>query len=492
MPPTGMSITAPDRTEKRRGDLGPLCGIPEPVRMSTPARSSTVPMHLTIRSSLLMIALLGVLACSEAIGADAAPAAERGAAQQVVISPKPGQVVRSHQPRIRVRSRALSGVLNARLNGVQIGDYFALPRHGVRTLPASVSYGLRRGKNVLAVRVRRRGKAPRQATVRFFVRGKGPLIGAGQDRRVVVGSDVGLYGQAKGVGAAPSKLRWKLVTAPAPLEPAQGSPPPAEITSPDGPTAGFRPTALGSYVLRLTHGSGKSATSDRVKLDAVPPNPLVPIETMRRDGSSFHGIKVGDQVYDNDGQRPLQILVLDRKTLAPVSNKTYLSGDGDELRADVARLTDTDLVIVSAGGTFTNPRADLPIDTLLNRIGVPTRLCTVECVPEAGTFSAIGVPGMAPGEADWNYRDSAPTADADGRMVGYLTPDQYLNYGFVPAGAEAVRLRGQGGAAVPVGCERRAVPPGHAYRLPARASGTHVRSRRRPAAVRSSIRTDGS
>ena len=120
---------------------------------------------------------------------------------------------------------------------------------------------------------RRRGRA----TVRFFVRGKGPLIGAGRDRRVVVGSDVGLYGQAKGVGAAPSNLRWKLVAAPAPLS----SPPrarrrPAEITSPDGPTAGLRPTTLGSYVVRLTHGSGKSATSDRVKLDAVPPEPPRP------------------------------------------------------------------------------------------------------------------------------------------------------------------------------------------------------------------------
>ena len=198
----------------------------------------------------------------------------------------------------------------------RIGDHFGLPRHGVRTLPASVSYGLRRGKNVLAVRVRRRGKAPRRATVRFFVRGKGPLIGAGRDRRVVVGSDVGLYGQAKGVGAAPSKLHWKVVTAPAPLEPAQGSPSPAEITSPDGPTAGFRPTALGSYVVRLTHGSGRSATSDRVRLDAVPPNPLVPIETMRLDGSMIGAIKVGDHVYPAGAV--LHVLVLDRRTLAPI------------------------------------------------------------------------------------------------------------------------------------------------------------------------------
>lgn len=447
MPPTGMSITAPDRTEKRRGDLGPLCGIPEPVRMSTPARSPTVPMHLTIRSSLLMIALLGVLACSEAIGADAAPAAERGAAQRVVISPKPGQVVRSHQPRIRVRSRALSGVLNARLNGVQIGDYFALPRHGVRTLPASVSYGLRRGKNVLAVRVRRRGKAPRHATVRFFVRGKGPLIGAGRDRRVVVGSDVGLYGQAKGVGAAPSKLRWKVVTAPAPLEPAQGSPSPAEITSPDGPTAGFRPTALGSYVVRLTHGSGRSATSDRVRLDAVPPNPLVPIETMRLDGSMIGAIKVGDHVYPAGAV--LHVLVLDRRTLAPISNTGYNSHEDERLHADIAKLDDSELVIVSVAGNLaqSNPRARLPIDELLNRIGVPGQLCgsTDNCVPLPGQYSAIGIPGMKVGDGDWNNRTNVehPTAGLNGGLQGYLSPDQYLNYGFVPAEREPFTYGGK-------------------------------------------------
>ena len=252
----------------------------------------------------------------------------------------------------------------------------------MRTLPASISYGLRRGKNVLEVRVRRRGKASRRATVRFFVRSRSPLVGAGRDRRVVVGSDVGLYGQAKGVGASSSNLRWKLITAPAPLEPAEGSPPPpAEITSPDGPTAGFSPTALGSYVSKLTHGSGKSTTSDRVRLDAVAPNPLVPIETVRKNGTDFHGIKIGDHLYDNPHKNPLQVLVLDRKTLEPISNGSYIDGEANRLRADIAKLDDTNLVIVSTGGLYNSAAGQsLPLDDLLSRIGVPTRLCTVGAI----------------------------------------------------------------------------------------------------------------
>ena len=369
-----------------------------------------MPIRHPIRFVLIAFAVVGGLASAGTAQQAAGQSTDRAAANRVVVTPRPGAVVRSHRVRLRVRARGLSGVLRVRLNGVQIGDHFALPRHGVRTLPASVSYGLRRGKNVLEVRVRRRGKPARRATVRFSVRSPGPLVGAGRDRRVVVGSDIGLHGQAKGVGASPSNLRWKLITAPAPLEPAQGSPPPAEITSPDGPTARLSPTALGTYVLKLTHGHGRSATSDRVELDAVPPNPLVPIETVRMDDPTFHGIKVGDQVYDDPHNNStsamaLQVLVLDRKTLEPVSDSFYIDGNANRLRADIAKLDDTNLVIVSLGGFYDSAEGQsLPLDELLSRIGVPTRLCTAGCNPRPGTFSAIGVPGMKAGEADWNYR----------------------------------------------------------------------------------------
>ena len=73
-------------------------------------------------------------------------------------------------------------------------------------------------------------------------------------------------------------------------------------------------------------------------------------------------------------------------------------------------------MIVSAAGNLaqSNPRARLPIDELLNRIGVPGQALRldVDCVPLPGQYSAIGVPGMKVGDGDWNYRTNAehPTA----------------------------------------------------------------------------------
>lgn len=51
-------------------------------------------------------------------------------------------------------------------------------------------------------------------------------------------------------------------------------------------------------------------------------------------------------------------------------------------------------------------------------------------IPET-TAPAIGVPGMARGDADVNVIPEE--TDNRGRMQGYLTPDQYLNYGYVPS-----------------------------------------------------------
>ena len=63
--------------------------------------------------------------------------------------------------------------------------------------------------------------------------------------------------------------------------------------------------------------------------------------------------------------------------------------------------TTTELVIVSVAGNLaqSNPRARLAIDELLNRIGVPTRLCgSTSASPTPVQFSAIGVPGMKAGD----------------------------------------------------------------------------------------------
>ncbi len=404
--------------------------------------------HLISRALLLAVAL--VAAAGHAATPAAAGSAERAGPKRVVVTPRQGQVFGSHRVKIRVRARGLSGVLGVRLNGERIGGSFSRPRRGVRSLQASISYGLKRGRNVLRVRVRRRGKPPRRARVRFRVRRESKLamVGAGRNRRVAIGSPVALAGAATGLGASPAKLRWKVVTAPDPLGPAQGDPPPlAGLTSPTGPDARFEPSALGSYVVKLTHGSGRDAVSDRVRVDAVPPNPLVAVKTERYLGDeqqAFSGIEVGGELYENELGKRLQVVVLDRKTLAPVSNEAYQPEEGGRLAKLIEDLDDTDLVIVSAqGSTADVDRAISGFDDLLKLIGVPGKLCGVDCIPTAGRFSAIGVPGLKVGEGDWSLRTGTASGTDNAGMVGFLSPDQYLNYGFVPSEREQFRYGAQ-------------------------------------------------
>ena len=58
------------------------------------------------------------------------------------------------------------------------------------------------------------------------------------------------------------------------------------LRSPSGLTAGFTPTRPGSYTVQFTAGRGRNAASDRVTLDAIPPAPMVTVDTMATQGST--------------------------------------------------------------------------------------------------------------------------------------------------------------------------------------------------------------
>jgi hypothetical protein len=399
-------------------------------------------MNSRLALPLLAALALAVLASPAEAHAAAAHAAQ-AKGKRLVVSPRAGQVVRSHHVRIRVRARGLPGVLRARVNGLEIGDDFGRPRRGVRTLRASISHGLRHGRNVLKVRVRRRGLPPRKATVRFVVRTSRPLVGAGRNRRVVIRRHGLLRGRIKHATArtAGAKLRWRLVRTPRRRAVvASARKPLATLRSPAGRTARFRPRVPGSYTLELRSGAGSAATKDRVTFDAVRPSPLVRIITMTADRGDARGIRVGDTTYllrDADGpdgpDSYVQVLVLVRKTLEPVWNRKY--GSAQALRDDLAGLDDTHLVILVQQPNVTRPvgRDIGELNDVVGRIGVPDY---IHLPKRPGTVSVIGVPGMDRGQADVNVvPDLLTGCDLNSAcrtpMVGYLTPDQYLNYGFV-------------------------------------------------------------
>ena len=407
---------------------------------ATMTEASSVTGRLMTPAVVMATALVAVLCWLAVCGPAMAAGAPRARAQRLVLAPRGGQLVGSDLVRIAVRSGDESGALSVRLNGVQIGDDFTVGRREVRTLVASVSHGLRRGRNLLRVRVRRLGLPARTATVRFVVRSTGPLVGAGRDRRVVVGDVTVLDGRDLG-GKARGRdalVHWRAVSAPRRYAARRATSAATVLSHPDEVAAGFRADAPGRYTLRLTAGSGSTARSDSVTLSVVPPTPLVSIDTMVRSAYDVPGIRVGATTYSTPGifgfpNAVVEILVLDRQTLGFVSNTTY--DDTNAVEAALRKLDASKLVIAvlqRPGGRGINPLRGESLAQALAPIGFP-KLTTVP--RSGGSVSAIGVPGTNPGDANVNVHldvnvDNKP-GKYGGEMQGYLTPDQHLEYGFV-------------------------------------------------------------
>jgi hypothetical protein len=132
-------------------------------------------------------------------------------------------------------------------------------------------------------------------------------------------------------------------------------------------------------------------------------------------------------------------VVLDRSTLELVSNKTYACSfpapcESDQIASDLGHLNDTKLVIASLQPSTNNLELD-NLD-LFKRIGAPS--LNGQHIPR-WYASLIGVPGLPQGQAQARLIPSDHHASGD--MVGYLTPDQYFNYTWLPTGGEVLSVR---------------------------------------------------
>ena len=391
----------------------------QPVLMPIQSR---FPVRSTMRPPALVLPLLAALAVAVVVTPAATGTAHAASAKQrVVLSPRAGEVVRSHVVRLRVRAGDRAR-LRARLNGVDVSSEFGGARRGVRTLSVSVSHGLRHGRNVLRVRVHRLARPARMVGVRFVVRRGDPLVGAGRDRTVVVGERSTLLGRVVPKhGKHRGSMRWRLVGGPRRGASAAQAGRRARLSSPAGRTAGLKPSAPGSYTLRFTSGTGKDALSDRVTIDALEDGPLVPIDThASKDGKV--GVAVGGRFYAGGGYGTVQLLQLDRGNLRLRQNSSYpyySDADAATIKSVLAGMA-SDVLVVAAR----RDGSRLPNGTFYTRIGVPRDAWAV--------YTAIGIPGVDPGGAD--YVGLGPRGDnaTDGRMSGYLTRDPHQHYGFVP------------------------------------------------------------
>jgi hypothetical protein len=371
----------------------------------------------------LVLPLLAALAFAVVVTLAGSGTAHAASGQQrVVLSPRAGEVVRSHVVRLRVRAGDRARLL-ARLNGVDVSGEFGRVRRGVRTLRVSVSHGLRHGRNVLRVRVHRLARPARTVRVRFVVRRSDPLVGAGRDRTVVVGERSALLGRVlPRRGRHRGITRWRVVGGPRRGASAARAGRRARLSSPAGRTAGLTPTAPGTYTVKFTSGTGKDAISDWVTIDAVEDGPLVPIDTHASKGGQV-GIAVGGRFYAGGGDGTVQLLQLDRGNLRLRQNSSYPSAsdaDAAAIRSVLAGMGGDVLVVAAMRGRPVR----VPDATFYARIGVPRDANTV--------YTAIGVPGVDAGGADYIGRGPRGENATDGRMAGYLTKDPHRHFGFVP------------------------------------------------------------
>ncbi len=356
---------------------------------------------------------------------------------RLVLAPRSGQLIRSNSVGIRLQKPDSSYSIRATLNGSPFQGSGAGQTARVRTLNASISHGLRRGANVLRVQLLQGAKIVRRATVRFRVAPNRVLVGAGRDRFVVVGQPVNLRGSVAApsgglLQAVKASSRWRMVNGPR-RRPGAKTLPLTPLRSPSGPTAGFTPTAPGSYTLQFTAGKGRSLTSDRVTLNAIPPSPMVTVDTMTTQGST-PGITVDGKFYGKPGSGPLQVLVFRRDTLEWVSNNA-VSGASDLAGVlDNGKIDDSDLVIVSQHAEAHNGAVEPELGVILkNRLGFPNS--APNNANPSQWWSGIGFPGMKPGQADVNIDldPSGAGSGGDKGLKGYLGRDANLEFAFVPS-----------------------------------------------------------
>jgi hypothetical protein len=250
--------------------------------------------------------------------------------------------------------------------------------------------------------------------------------------------------QARGV-------RWVLLRRPAFSR--------ARLGKPKGARIALRPDVPGYYVVGLAVGCGPRRGYAVATVAASYDEPLVPLDTIHYAQApppppGVWGVQVGGDFYAEKGY-PVQVVVLDRATLGLVNNTGFqASAQGfDAMQGYFQSLPNSDLVIVTHTGTESAaalPSDSLPaLDSALHAIGgslaarwtLSTPHCwsggTDQCGHygsnpsqvvkptwqrgdyDGGSFSAIGVPGLAVGQA---WRETAvQTGAQNGAISGYFT-----------------------------------------------------------------------
>jgi len=265
--------------------------------------------------------------------------------------------------------------------------------------------------------------------------------------RARVGRDVRL--RAHGVDAANPHFSWRIDQRPAASRNA--------VLAGTGADVSLRTDVPGTYVVELTARVRLASVTTTVSVDAIDDlDPLIPINTLDIDALG-PGIVVGGQRYPapGNGAAGLHVLALDRSTLAWLWEQTVPvdAASLNSLASNYAFPPANSLVIMSLPASA-GAVPEEAMNALLAKIGgvmprtwvLANGSCWASNQPGCqnfangtatvtswnpqpttqGSFSVIGMPGLAPGKA-W-YDSAAQRGTANGALVGYLTPATDVSY----------------------------------------------------------------
>ncbi len=335
---------------------------------------------------------------------------------------------------------------------------------GGRTRVVSLDgdHGLRPGTNVLRVRAVDgvRGMYT-QRRVRLLLPRDAPVAAAGPSRRGDLGDAVRLDARnsVPATNTTPLRYRWSIVRAPS------GSR--ARLQDATSRRPLLRPDRPGRYRLRVTVSHASAATSrrggfaasaaasssDDVDYSAAISGPPlgIPIDTIAKNSDGAFGVQVGDETTSGasfyaapDATAALQLVVLDRGTLALVSNTSFANDatGAAALLTTIQALPNTTLAILArpdpsvmnfsapcASSCPVNPATS--INAAMAAIGagdVPSVLLSDSAgcggFGQCSAFSVIGVPGTPVGQSHFNPGLAGlPSGVPAGGLHGYLQED---------------------------------------------------------------------
>jgi len=349
--------------------------------------------------------------------------------------------------------------VNVRVDG---GGPRAIRGGSTRSINLYANSGLHPGRNVLTLQALDSVRGTyQQRVLKVDMPSTIPVAAAGISRRAHTGRMI-QFSAKESVKTGPGQrlvYRWAIVDRPT------GSR--ARLAGASSAHPLLRPDRPGRWVVRVTifevsvasasgHVSsagllcdaGSESVATTTVSAALSAGPIgVPIDTIATSNGSL-GVQVGDpnivgsQFYPvPDRSKALQLVVLDRSTLAEEQNASYANdaAGASGLLSRVKQLSSDDLVIITKPdsdltnvGSGGDPAAAASINQALNAVGassVPDYISTEDGCDgydqACDSFSAVGVPGIPVGQGtvNWGLHDLAGSSDATGDLHGYMRED---------------------------------------------------------------------